>query len=366
MNKDYFSSEPFEFDQEFDFEQDEFGFALEGEQWEMDGEAGFGNTPRMNISELQNYEQWIGKSPVAIRKAVIAVGGWANVFPMSIAVKSAKKIELVFPKWASRVRNYFNVTPVTLERLPKGDARIAPIKNRLGYSIRISQIFQKHAFALNGDVYADEHGRAWYEMDKVGAVYHTPGKVNRWKLIVAYMAKYSQFPIFKLISPDDTGGSLELCVFNRKRAKTFGEIGEVVQVSPWLVRDEVLRGSYNYAETVVRGDQEHDYRDVQPHNEGTGFYVNPPIYSSIADRRFPVLKPWFDKGLEPFKFDTTTGSDAPGKVTTTDAFAELMARRYPPNHPGSSERVRMLEQMFRGMRWPKKLLARIESRNAND
>lgn len=299
MNKDYFSSESFEFDPEFDFEQDEFGFALEGEQWEMDGEAGSGNTPRMNISELQKYEKWIGKSPVAIRKAVIAVGGWANVFPMRIALRTAwygapeLRTTKAFPECPSRVRNYFNVTPVTLERLPKGDARIAPIKNRLGYSIWISPIFQKHAFALNGDVYADEHGRAWYEVDKVGGVYHTPGKVNHWKLIDAYMAKYSQFPIFKLISPDDTGGSLELCVFNRKRAKTFGEIGEVVQVSPWLVRDEVLRGSYNYAETVVRGDQEHDYRDVQPHNEGTGFYVNPPIYSSIADRRFPaVLKPW--------------------------------------------------------------------------
>ncbi len=33
MNKDYFSSESFEFDPEFDFEQDEFGFALEREQW---------------------------------------------------------------------------------------------------------------------------------------------------------------------------------------------------------------------------------------------------------------------------------------------------------------------------------------------
>jgi hypothetical protein len=41
MNRqDYFSSEPFEFDPEFDFEQDEFGFALEGEEWEAETNRG--------------------------------------------------------------------------------------------------------------------------------------------------------------------------------------------------------------------------------------------------------------------------------------------------------------------------------------
>ena len=70
--------------------------------------------------------------------------------------------------------------------------------------------------------------------------------------------------------------------------------------------------------------------------------------------------------MEPFEFDTTR-PDAfilrpPGKITTTDPLAELMAKRYPPNHPGSLERVKGLELLFHKTSKPKKLLARIEAR----
>ena len=39
-----------------------------------------------------------------------------------------------------------------------------------------------------------------------------------------------------------------------------------------------------------------------------------------------------------------------------------MAKRYPPNHPGSLERVKGLELLFHRTSKPKKLLARIEAR----
>lgn len=314
----------------------------------------------MNINELQQYKEWIGKSPVYIRKAVIDAGGWARVFPMSRE----------FPEWGSRVRNFFNVTPVTLELLSsaKGGHQMSQIKNRIYYyeiwKRTPLQDQVKEVRALNGDVYVDENGRPWFEMDKLGAIYHIPGEMNLKKMKTVYYAKYSQMPVFKYISPDDTGGSLEVCVFNRNRASTFGRVGEVVQVSPWLIRNEVYRGSYNYAETVVRGIKEHEYRDVTPHKEKKGFYVNPPLYSSFADRRFPANdddgKPLGYEGLEPYHFDNTR-PDPPVNLTGTDILADAMDPRFPPN-----ERVERLKQLFLKNSKPMKLLARIQARKGND
>jgi hypothetical protein len=67
-------------------------------------------------------------------------------------------------------------------------------------------------------------------------------------------------------------------------------VGEVVNVSGVLLRNETYRGSYNYAETVERGLIEHDYADIKPHQEHNGFYINPPVYSSMGDRRFPPIR----------------------------------------------------------------------------
>jgi hypothetical protein len=226
---------------------------------------------------------------------VIAAGGWDEVFPM----------DMVFPEWASRVRNFFNVTPVTLERVAPDDHGKHQIKNRRGYNIWIPPVFQRYAFALNGDVYADEHGRPWFEMDKIGALYHLPFPSNvplPTKIAVVAVMPYSKISVFKLISPDgDTGGSLELCVYNVNHTKDIAQVGEEVLVSPRLVRDVVYRGSYNYAETVVRGDDEHTHRDVTPHREDEGFYVNPPLYSSIASRRFPATAGGKSLGFEAFR-----------------------------------------------------------------
>jgi hypothetical protein len=60
----------------------------------------------MNINELRDYRKWIGKSADEVYFAVRAVGGWKSVFPQNL------------PRWASKVRNYFNVFPTTLQRVP--------------------------------------------------------------------------------------------------------------------------------------------------------------------------------------------------------------------------------------------------------
>lgn len=77
----------------------------------------------MNINELKRYEYWVGKTPQSVLVAVLAAGGWKNVFPTTV------------PRWASRVRNYFNVTPKSLEPLPTDQARrlIEQAQRRLGF-----------------------------------------------------------------------------------------------------------------------------------------------------------------------------------------------------------------------------------------
>src|SRR5262245_39844769 len=67
----------------------------------------------MNLDELQKYKCWIDKTPHEIFFAAKAHGGWKNVFP------AAKP----FPVWASKVRNYFNILPTLLTRLPEKNAR---------------------------------------------------------------------------------------------------------------------------------------------------------------------------------------------------------------------------------------------------
>lgn len=100
----------------------------------------------MDISQLREYKNWINKTPTEIRNAVIAAGGWAQVFPKNIKV----------PEWASRVRNFFNVTPVSLVLL-------GPIEDRFIIKPKPQRLFIDpsapteilHLFALNGDVYLD-------------------------------------------------------------------------------------------------------------------------------------------------------------------------------------------------------------------
>ena len=282
----------------------------------------------MTLNELRDYNKWINKKPTLIRKAVIDIGGWAKVFPPTGVKAVPVKVDIPipqrvippglrvggkisenipgllkaewegFPLWASRVRNYFNWTPVTLKLLPPLDGMSRTNEHR-GAVAMLPREVQKIVFSLNGDVYVDEHNRPWLNMTKLGAVYHVPGEVDFGKIRDAIAAELYEipYPVFKLISPDGTGGSMEVCLHNTKLAKTIGRVGEVVNVSPVLVREEIYRGSYNYAETIQRGLAEHDFSDIKPHQEYAGFYINPPFYSAIGDRKFPPILSTFD----PFK-----------------------------------------------------------------
>src|SRR5262249_31915584 len=59
----------------------------------------------MDLETLKDYRRWIGRSPEEVLRAVKTVGGWGNVFRTRL------------PRWASRIRNYFNETPLALKRV---------------------------------------------------------------------------------------------------------------------------------------------------------------------------------------------------------------------------------------------------------
>lgn len=67
----------------------------------------------LTLNELKNYRKWIGKPAQEVYVSALAAGGWKNVFPQSL------------PRWASKVRNFLNVAPATLERLPEKVAQQA-------------------------------------------------------------------------------------------------------------------------------------------------------------------------------------------------------------------------------------------------
>jgi hypothetical protein len=234
------------------------------------------------LSDLQTYSYWIGKSADEIRRAVIAHGGWTRVFPGRV------------PVWASRVRSYFNDIPNELKLLDlfKGGAAARRV-NRF----EIWEDF-KAAKALSGDVYEDRSGRHWYEMHTAGTVYHYPGKVDWWKPRRAAIAPQAHIPVFKLVSPDGSGGSCEVCIHNWQlqreswnpvtRGKTtIGKPGKWVSIRTKVVLDPVYQASYNYSETVVMGFSAHELRDVKSHSEADGFYLSIRSETPLSMRRFP-------------------------------------------------------------------------------
>jgi hypothetical protein len=234
----------------------------------------------LTIAELRNYDNWVGRSPQEIRGSVLHHRGWAKVFPDSEP----------FPLWASRVRNYFNVRPNQLMLLGIRERARAKDKAKLD----VSSLAKKGAFAvfsLSGDVYKDDTGRPWFEMSTTGTIYHYKGQVSDagwYKKWEAFVSRQKSTPVFKLISPDRTGGSLELCVHNWQHHAGKSEIGpegKWVNIRTKVVINELYRGSYNYSETGIMGYDEHVFRDVEPHVEEYGFYVNPP--SKMSARRFP-------------------------------------------------------------------------------
>lgn len=300
----------------------------------------------MNIKELRDYRNWIGQPADKLYFAARAAGGWKVVFPHSL------------PRWASKIRNYFNVLPVTLQRVPEKNAkdllkRVEVFKFKLDCHAAQSanRTFQnyrpnpngkydpppfavpegcpveaeddvKHTgladsiavnSALSGQVYMDERNRAWYQMAAGSTIYHFGRHPGWFPAIEAIwqdkVRGQNDTPVIKLISPDNTDGSNEVILFNDGvsaygwggGSEAVGAVNERWNISKIIVTDPAYQGSYNYSETAQVGLAAHEQRDVKPHVSGRNFYVNPKDpFSSLKLRSFPSLdmddKPLADQG----------------------------------------------------------------------
>jgi hypothetical protein len=228
----------------------------------------------MSPAELRDYEKWHHLSAAQVLRAVQNIkGGWASVFPDGI------------PCWASRLRNFFNVTPDWLMRFDWQ-------RERAIYWRRLVNRRFMAWHALHGAIYKDRQNREWLQMSTAATLYHYEGEINLSKKAEAFLNPQSRLPIFKLISPDGTGGSLELILTNP--SGRWGGDSTVVDVLHWkkirqrVVLQETYAGSYNYAETITLGYQAHKKADVDTHKEWPGFYINPDPDTDLKDRWFPV------------------------------------------------------------------------------
>ena len=225
-------------------------------------------------SQLRTYDEWVNKTANYVLRSAIAEGGWEKVFP---------KTDDPFPDWASRIRNYFNVTPTKLKQLSLMEGDKAWRASGLG------------SFLYTNVAYIDENSRPWFQMQATATIHHFEGGDGwgRWKLAEAFVWDQAHTSVFKLTSPDGSGGSAEVCVHNfntdvpgTKGKSTIGPIGEWIPLRNKIVINEIYRGSYNYSETGVAGARAHTYRDVDPHKEKYGYYKNPSSSSSLFTRVF--------------------------------------------------------------------------------
>lgn len=267
----------------------------------------------MELKEyLGQYTYWQKKSPGRILVEVKSVGGWASVFPNDL------------PKWAHRVRNFFNQEPLLLMRLDKDSAFMEVHKLNIR-DLYISNLLKKNFSAaiaehgaLSGDVYKDGSSRSWFQMDSGGAIYHFKEvKYSKLEAILQSLQGQSMTPIFKLISPDRTGGSCETIIKNFQginRAEIdilnipgvnriieglpfgmgdsggyfLGEVNKPLPVGGLIVDIPDYLGSYNYAETVVKGFSAHKKFDIEPHEKDPKGYINPSNpFSNLDSRKFP-------------------------------------------------------------------------------
>ena len=309
----------------------------------------------LTLSELQDYSKWIGRTAADVYQSVSKVGGWQFVFPGKL------------PRWASRLRQFFNVSPTRLRVLDQAESNyyLSRAQTALPESRR-AKTFQKkeqrrgmgmsfydpnsstrpgtmlkkpdpkapiHGLvnnyatgaALSGDVYEDLHTRRiWFQTAPGGAVYHFGRKISNptAAAIQATIDGQELAPVFKLLSPDGTGGSREVCISNPfiyPRIQTvdysqliaavaripipkktpsvsqgrvsLGNVGDIVDVSKRYVTDSVAQGSYNYAETMEKGLPAHERLDVNTDPMQEHYYIEPDDLFEfkmveLQDRRF--------------------------------------------------------------------------------
>ncbi|WP_425616331.1 hypothetical protein NA78x_006278 [Anatilimnocola sp. NA78] len=281
----------------------------------------------LNIDEMRDYKCWLKHSPAEILFQAKAFGGWAKIFPGRV------------PPWASKVRNYFNVLPTSLARLPQeyAEAQMAskngPRQTFLAncHEVRTFNdrnrgrptplgpgldVYPAHKAcpaqatketmtmegwfpvrdALSGDVYLDDHGWIWYQMSAGATIFHWGGEVKGPKREAVYtqMRGQENVPVFKLIRMDGSGGSCEVILMNygaggpQGGKKNIGNEDEYEDIYKRISRDKIKQGSYNYSETSQVGFSDHEKRDVKTHVAETEFYSNPiNMHAELSIRRFP-------------------------------------------------------------------------------
>ncbi len=279
----------------------------------------------LTLAQLKKYENWIGKNAQNVYAGVLAAGGWKMVFPDSL------------PKWASRVRNFFNLTPQSLERLtgeaadkarkpverfkfllkcydyeafnrskrdykpnPWGTRNPDPLRppegcpTHVGRDVTQTPWYDEIAIrrALEGGVYKDQTGRQWFQMDAGSTIYHWGDQpvVAFAEAIYTSARGQEDIPVFKLISLDNTGGSVECIVTNPQQSKSIAKPNQTVVLAGGRVVTHLInQGSYNFSETIYMGRAAHELRDVKPHVASADFYLNPldPL-SNLGLRKFPA------------------------------------------------------------------------------
>ena len=240
------------------------------------------------LDELRDYDYWLKYSPEFILTAVKSVGGWHRVFPQRDGQD--------FPVWASRVRNYFNVFPKRLKLLDNFAASIKSTRVTMGGGLA-------GFFARSRDIYEDDTGRLWFLFSKGGSIYHYKGnEMPDWMRATGSTFRPRIFtPVFKLTSPDGTGGSAEIVIHNWAKADLlFTELrsptirgmskgGPSKSIKNHYVNIPEYRGSYNYTETFVGGYSGHNYRDIKPDRVSKDpFHIIFAPKVPLRQRRFPA------------------------------------------------------------------------------
>jgi len=211
-----------------------------------------------------NAEQnWIGKSAYEIRKHVIDVGGWVKVFPTG-----------KLPLWAHRLRNAFNEPPRRLLRIEGSEAKKA-IRSLIHAQGAKNKIVSR--FTPSGDVYKEPFHdplgsgggwRYWIEMSQAGSQFHSK---EQYGVVSSALLTHHFTGNFKLISADGTGGSSETCLHNwqtsdflRIGKRSKADIGEWVNAYTQKIIQSKYRGSYNFADTMISGYDDHERLDMDP------------------------------------------------------------------------------------------------------
>lgn len=266
---------------------------------------GFGNLItgglilEMNIEQLRDYKNWVGKSSGDILASVINVGGWQNVFTLEAFPKTPTGL----PRWAHRIRNFFNQEPTQLNYYQ--------FEGTESYAYKLIKITQnlvpssghdyKKDAALSGHTYKDENKNIWLQMSAMATVYHFKHKLSMAEMAAQLAIRgQSGTPVFKLVSPDGSKGSRETIIFNPfKKADILLQVvgfqiparGESTikgrSVMNRIEKDSLYQGSYNYGETAVAGSDTHTRYDVTPHEKDPKGYVNPDNrFSNLYSRKF--------------------------------------------------------------------------------